>query len=290
MQKRYDEYRTLVESKLKAFFTDESAPQAELFRAMRYSLLAGGKRIRPVIVLEFCRACGGAPESAVEFACGIEMLHTYSLIHDDMPCMDNDELRRGKPTNHVVFGETTAVLAGDALQAAAFETVLSAELPAEAVVNGAKALALAAGELGICGGQILDMEAENKSLDLAEVENIHELKTASMIEAAAKMGCFAGCGTTEQIEAARKYARAIGLAFQIEDDLLDFESTTEELGKPVGSDKENGKSTFAILLGGDKCREIIRAETEKAKQAVISAFDEPEFLCWLADKLANRSK
>ena len=287
MRKRYDRYREMAEKALDTYFKYD-APQKELFDAMRYSLMAGGKRIRPVLVLMFAESVGGDPEKALPFACAVEMLHTYSLIHDDLPCMDNDDLRRGKPTNHVVFGECTATLAGDALQAAAFETLLSAELPPEQVVSAAAVLANAAGEKGICGGQILDMEGEKKQLTIEQVSNIHDLKTAAMIIAASKLGVIAGGGTKEQMAASEEYARKLGLAFQIRDDMLDYISTTEELGKPVGSDKECGKSTFASLLGLEQCEKAVAEMTEEAKKAVEGKFEDTEFFCWLADSLASR--
>lgn len=287
MLKEYDICRQIVENELEKAFAGH-APQKGLFDAMRYSLLAGGKRIRPIIVLKFAEACGEKIENVLPAACAVEMLHTYSLIHDDLPCMDNDDLRRGMPTNHKVYGECTAVLAGDALQAAAFEEILLSDLPYKVKAETAKELALAAGENGICGGQYLDMDGEKRSLSIEEITNVHELKTASMIKAAARMGVIAGGGSEKQLEAATKYADAIGVAFQIRDDILDYTSTTEELGKPVGSDKENEKSTFASLLGIEKCEKIIEEKTDEAKKAVSESFEKPEFLVWLADMLAKR--
>ena len=288
MLKRYEREKELVEKSLDGYFT-ENLPQKGLFEAMRYSLLAGGKRIRAVIVLEFAMACGGDVSAAMPFACAVEMLHAYSLIHDDLPCMDNDDLRRGKPTNHIVYGECTATLAGDALQAAAFDTVLSAPLGAEARAAAALTLARAAGEKGICGGQFLDMLGEGRKLSVEDIQNIHNLKTAAMIRAAARMGVIAGGGSESQLEAADKYAEALGLAFQIRDDVLDCTATSEELGKPAGSDAENDKNTFVTALGQEKCLEIIKRETEKAKAAVKDAFSDPSFMIWLADYLAGRN-
>ncbi len=287
MNQEYENCRQMIEDELsKAFCGD--VPQKPLYEAMRYSLLAGGKRIRPVMVLKFAEACGADMEKALPIACAVEMLHTYSLIHDDLPCMDNDDLRRGKPTNHKVFGECTAVLAGDALQAAAFETILLSDLPNDIKAEAAKELAVAAGENGICGGQYLDMDGEKRKLSIQDITNIHTLKTASMIRAAARMGVIAGGGTERQLEAAAKYADAVGIAFQIRDDVLDYTSTTEELGKPVGSDRENEKSTFASIFGTDACEALIHERTEAAKAAARYAFENPEFLVWLADMLAKR--
>ncbi len=284
----YDRYRELTEARLGAFFTEERIPQRRLLEAMRYSLLAGGKRIRPVLAMAFCAASGGKAEDALDFGCAIEMLHTYSLIHDDLPCMDNDELRRGKPTSHVVFGEYTAVLAGDALQSAAFETLLSAPLDAERKASAALILAKASGAYGMCGGQQLDMEGEGRTLSVSEIELIHKLKTAEMIRAAALLGCTAAGADAEKLAAAENYAAALGLAFQIRDDILDVESTTAALGKPAGSDCENEKATFASLLGAEKCRELVIENTQTAKRALKPAFSDTDFLEWLADFLAGR--
>lgn len=266
----------------------EEVPQKALYDAMSYSLTAGGKRVRPVLTMQFCAAAGGDPGAALVPGCGVEMLHTYSLIHDDLPCMDDDELRRGKPTNHVVYGECTAVLAGDALQTAAFEAILSADLPSDIRAAAALELARAAGRDGMCAGQVLDMEGETRPLSLQELALVHGKKTGALLEAACVIGVLCGGGTEAQIQAARAYAAQIGLAFQVRDDLLDCISTTEMLGKPVGSDAENHKSTYLSLLGQARCEEIIRDCTEAAKQAAAAAFDDSEFLCAMADWLAGR--
>lgn len=287
MQNIYESYKNLVESRLGEYFLQD-VPQKKLLEAMRYSLLAGGKRIRPVLTLAFCAASGGRAEDALEFACALEMLHTYSLIHDDLPCMDDDDLRRGRPTNHIVFGECTAVIAGDALQSAAFEIILKAPLNAEKRALAALTLAEAAGAYGMCAGQQLDMEGESRRLNAGETKQINKLKTAALIKAAAGMGCIAASGTQAQLRAAGEYAEALGLAFQLRDDLLDMESTSEVLGKSTGSDEESGKSTFVSLLGADRCRELIRENTEKAKAALKPAFFDSAFLEWLAELLAGR--
>jgi len=285
----YEALRALTERALESRFTDD-VPQKTLLEAMRYSLLAGGKRVRPVMLLAFCRACGGDAEKALPLACGLEMLHTYSLIHDDLPCMDDDTLRRGRPTNHVVYGEWTAVLAGDALLTAAFGEILSAPLPAEALIAAGRELAEAAGEKGMCGGQYLDMDGEGKNLPPEAVEAIHVRKTAALIRAAARMGVIAGGGTKKQMDAATAYAEAVGLAFQLRDDLLDLTSTAEVLGKSVGADEKNGKATFVSVYGAETCERMIADETEKAKGAVAAAFPGDTFLSALAEKLAGRGK
>lgn len=275
--------KELVEKRLNEFFTQDLL-QKRLFEAMRYSLLAGGKRIRPVLALEFCRACGKAPEIALDAACSLEMLHSYSLIHDDLPCMDNDSLRRGLPTNHTVYGEWLALLAGDALASAAFETVLNADLPPENCLRAARALARAAGELGICGGQYLDMETDAKF----SPEAICDMKTAALIVASAQMGCAAAGASEAQMKAAEAYGKAVGLAFQLRDDLLDISSSVEVLGKDIGSDEKNGKNTFVSIYGIAECEKLISEKTEEAKSALDGLFEDTSFLKWLADYLAGR--
>lgn len=288
-QERMEQYKQMVEQALAGYFPEQTVPYEKLIRSMRYSLLAGGKRLRPILVLEFCRLCGGDVQAALPVACGVEMLHTYSLIHDDLPCMDNDDLRRGNPTNHVVFGEFTATLAGDALQAEAFASVLSAKLPAEALVRCAAVLASVAGADGICGGQQLDMDGEEETLAERELMEIHARKTAALIRGACLMGVYAAGGSREQEQAAMAYAEALGLAFQIRDDMLDELSTPEELGKTIGSDAQEGKTTFMSLYGAAECERRILELTDQAKQAV-SIFPEHEFLTELADSMAVRTK
>ena len=286
-KKQLEQYRTMTEQALAEHFPKETLPYDKLVRSMEYSLMAGGKRLRPALVLEFCRVCGGDIQTALPVACGVEMLHTYSLIHDDLPAMDNDDLRRGKPTNHVVFGEFTATLAGDALQAEAFASVLSAPLPPERLVKCARILANVAGYDGICGGQQLDMEGEEKPLTEADLMEIHARKTAALIRGACLMGVACAGGTAEQEAAAVDYAEALGLAFQIRDDMLDMLSTAEELGKPIGSDAQEGKTTFMSLYGAEECEKRILVLTEQAKQAA-RRFDDSEFLTALADSMAVR--
>lgn len=285
-EREYNSCRALVESALGRYFSSE--PVSVLAEAMRYSLLAGGKRIRPIIVLQFMKAAGGSMERALPAACAVEMLHTYSLIHDDLPCMDNDSLRRGKPTNHVVYGECMATLAGDALQAAAFQTLLESELPDAALVKMGKLLAQAAGLGGICLGQALDMQNEGKSLSLEEISAVHTLKTASMLVASSQIGVAAAGGSVEMMQAAENYASALGLAFQIRDDILDWTGVTEVLGKPAGSDASNHKTTFVTLFGIDACEKIIRQKTEEAISSLGEHFANKDFLEALAIYLEER--
>ncbi|MCL2821325.1 MAG: polyprenyl synthetase family protein [Oscillospiraceae bacterium] len=280
--------RDIVDERLHELFAEAGSSYATLVESMRYSLLAGGKRVRAVICMKFCEASGGRPEDAIDAACAIEMLHTYSLIHDDLPSMDGDDMRRGKPSNHVEYGEFTATLAGDALQAAAFETLANAPLPASSVIEMIKILSYAAGAHGICGGQYLDLSGEGWHLTIDELLELYAMKTAALISAAARLGVIAGGGSYEQVAAADAYAGAIGLAFQVRDDVLDCIATTEELGKPTGSDIENEKSTFASLLGTEACEKMINKETEKAISAIEGKFDNTEFLTWLALVLAER--
>ena len=282
------EYKILIDAKLAEYFRADDMPQAGLFESMRYSLNAGGKRIRPILVLEFCRITGGDCDKALPAACAIEMLHTYSLIHDDLPCMDNDDLRRGKPTNHVVYGECTATLAGDALQAEAFGTILRSELPAEARAECARILADAVGADGMCGGQFLDMIGENKKLTAQELDEINSRKTGALLIAACTMGVAAAGGSDKQLEAAAMFGAAIGAAFQIRDDMLDVISTSEQLGKPIGSDVQEHKNTYMALYGADRCMEMIKKLTEQAKAVLNEAFDDTAFLCELADSMVTR--
>lgn len=284
------EYKNLVDLKLSEFFNPSGLSYDGLLESMHYSLTAGGKRIRPTLVLEFCRISGGDIEKALPVACAIEMLHTYSLIHDDLPCMDNDELRRGKPTNHVVYGECTATLAGDALQAEAFGTIARSELPAENKIACVEILADAVGSDGMCAGQYLDMVGESKQLTEDELDDINSRKTGALLIAACRMGVAAAGGSGEMLEAAAHYGACVGAAFQIRDDILDVISTSEELGKPVGSDAQEHKNTYMALLGEERCMEMVEKLTNKAKSALCGTFNDTKFLCDLADSMVTRRK
>lgn len=284
-----EEYKNVIDGALEACFkTALNMPQAGLAESMRYSLLAGGKRIRPMLVLEFCRIAGGDMEATIPVACAIEMLHTYSLIHDDLPCMDNDELRRGRPTNHVVYGECTATLAGDALQAEAFGTILRSNLPPDRKAACAEILADAVGLDGMCGGQFLDMLGEGKKLNEQELTDINSRKTGALLVAACQMGVAAAGGSQIMMAAAGHFGAAIGMAFQIRDDMLDVLSTKEELGKPIGSDAEENKNTYMALYGEEECGRKVEELTSFAKNILGEAFQNTEFLCDLADSLALR--
>lgn len=274
---RLDEYRKAVEEFLHGCFADESAAQWELYRAMRYSLLAGGKRIRPVLTLEFCRMCGGDWRAALPFAAAIEMVHTYSLIHDDLPCMDNDDFRRGKPTNHKKFGEATALLAGDSLLTYAFGVAVSGcETTAEQNIDAVKLLSSRAGFDGMAGGQMLDLIGEKEKLTYEEFMLMNQLKTGCLIKTACLLGCIAAGYRegTDEYAAAEKYAENVGLAFQIEDDILD-EGT------------EDNKTTFLTFMTVESARNTVDGLTGNAKE-IIAPYDRDGILSAFADRLAVR--
>lgn len=284
----------LIEESLLKYLPSENCREADVIKSMKYSLTAGGKRIRPMLVLEFCKLCAGDIMSAVPFACAVEMVHTYSLIHDDLPCMDNDDMRRGKPSNHIKFGEATALLAGDALQSLAFETMLNADTVAKTgadkAVRAAAVLARNIGACGMVGGQIIDLEYEDKSADADVLREMHSKKTSALISAACEIGCIIGGADEKQLAAARGYAENIGLAFQIVDDMLDVTSDENTLGKPVGSDEQNDKSTFVTLYGLEKCGELVDEYTSEAVNC-LNVFDgDVSALKALAYSLAKRKK
>lgn len=260
-------------------------PQQTLFESMRYSLLAGGKRLRPVLVFDFCRMCGAAWEKALPFAAALEAIHTSSLIHDDLPCMDNDDYRRGRLTNHKVYGEDVAVLAGDALLIAAFSYISKADYPADIRIRAVEVLADCVGELGMVGGQMLDIQSEQRQCTEQEVLDIQSRKTGALIRAAAILGVLAGNGSEDQVRAAADFADHIGLAFQIRDDMLDQIGNAEVLGKAVHTDA--AKNTFVQIYGIEKCDELVNYHTDLAKNA-LSKFPCNSFMLTLSDYLINR--
>ena len=288
LEERSREYRTFMEQYLRDLYPQfRSEPQQTLFDAMEYSLLAGGKRLRPIFALEFCRMCGGDQKNAAPFAAAVEMIHTYSLIHDDLPSMDNDDLRRGRPTNHKVFGEAMAILAGDALLTDAFMIASGAKLPRPQDMSLAiGVLSQCAGSLGMVGGQVLDIQAESRELTEQEVIDIQSRKTGALINAACVLGVIAGGGTEEQIAAAGRFAGALGLAFQIRDDMLDVIGTREQMGKGVGTDVN--KNTFVKLYGLEKCEELVRKYTNVAIE-MLSAFEDNTYMVALAKSLTDRT-
>ena len=267
-------------------FQYDNEPQQKLFDAMRYSLLAGGKRLRPIFVFDFCNMCGGDWKKAAPFAAAVEMIHTYSLIHDDLPCMDNDDYRRGRLTNHKVFGEANAVLAGDALLTAAFNYIAKADYSADIRIKAVEVLSACAGELGMVGGQVLDMLSETRKCTEQEVLDIQSRKTGALIRAACLLGVLAGNGSMECFNSASEFASHIGLAFQIRDDMLDVIGNQQELGKAVGVD--GNKNTFVQLYGIEKCDKLVKAHT---KQAIdyLSFFKQNTFMIQLADHLTGRT-
>ena len=290
-QQQLKEDVTRIEAALERYLSRETGEGYDrIFEAVKYSALAGGKRLRPALTLAFCRLCGGNTEKALPFACALEMIHTYSLIHDDLPCMDDDDLRRGRPTCHKAFDEATAVLAGDALLTAAFETAAGAQgLSAETVVRGVQILSRAAGMNGMVAGQVLDMGAEHRKLTLEELNLLQSLKTGCLLWAACELGCVsAGKTDAETLAVAHEYGEKLGLAFQIEDDILDVTGDAAVLGKSIGKDARDGKSTFVSLMGLDACRTRAAELTEQAVAAVEQR-DTDGYLAALARSLTGRA-
>ena len=275
------------EDLLASLYKNHSEPQERLFEAMSYSLRAGGKRLRPFLVYQFCAACGGKETDADHAALAVEMIHTYSLIHDDLPAMDNDDYRRGRLTNHKVYGEALAILAGDGLLTDAFLTLTQAPLPPDRIASCVGCLAMNAGSWGMVGGQVLDMLSEERELTEEEVRAIQSRKTGCLIKAACCLGVVCAGGTIEQLKAAMDYADAVGLAFQIRDDVLDVIGDAAKLGKATGVD--GNKNTFVRLRGLEGCEKLIAEQTEKACEA-LSAFSDPAILEQLARMLANRDR
>lgn len=282
----------MIEMALERYLGHNKVLYDVLWDSMRYSVSAGGKRVRPMLTLNFCKLCGEDPIKALPFACAVEFIHTYSLIHDDLPCMDNDDIRRGKPSNHIAFSEATALLAGDALQSLAFEVMLCDDTlcrvePVRAV-KAAGVLAHLSGTDGMVGGQVIDMMFENRECDKDTITQINDLKTGGLIKASCMMGAIIAGADEARLRACKKYAECIGLTFQIVDDILDVTSTTDELGKPVNSDLDNNKSTLVSLYGIEKCRQMADEYTSKALGA-LEAFDSDT--SWLSDfavKLRDR--
>jgi geranylgeranyl diphosphate synthase type II len=288
-QTHFEARCALVEEALQRLLPSEEAPPATLHRAMRYSIFAGGKRLRPVLVLAAAEACGGAIENALPAACAVECLHTYSLVHDDLPCMDDDDLRRGRPTSHKVFGEAIAVLAGDALQAAAFEFLC--HMPAAAGYTGADyvhELAVAAGSRHLIAGQVMDIEAEGRKLTVPELRAIHEGKTAALLTCAARLGAMSAGSTAEQLDSLTRFGRALGLAFQVIDDILDVTQTSEKLGKTAGKDVSMAKATFPALLGLEASRTEAAQLTAQARRALAPFGDAGAHIAEIADSLLGR--
>ena len=289
MKEQLKEKIALIDKNLDKYLTVKDNPQKIIYEAMRYSVFAGGKRLRPVLMLSFCEMCGGDVSEVLPFACAMEMIHTYSLIHDDLPAMDNDDLRRGMPTSHIKFGEATAILAGDALLNRAFEVAseYSGSEPQRAI-KAINMLAMSSGTEGMIGGQIVDIESEGKQITLDTLRYLHLGKTGAIIRSACTIGALLGGGSEEEIAAADEFAKNLGIAFQIQDDILDVEGTEEELGKPIGSDAEEDKNTYVSLLGLEKSNELQKEYSQKAKDALTVFGDRAEFLKELTDYLMSR--
>ena len=290
---RYPEYCKRIEAALPQYLPETDTPQGKVSEAMAYSLLGGGKRIRGCLVLAMCELCGGELESALPIACAVEMVHAYSLIHDDLPCMDNDTLRRGKPTCHIQFDEATALLAGDALLTHAFSAVNSAyfngTLPAETVLRCISQLAQAAGVEGMIGGQMIDIAHDSQPMTPELLEEMHAMKTGALIRASAVMGCLAAGAPRDIVLQADLYAARIGLAFQIVDDILDATGDSSTLGKST-SDAQNHKTTYVTLYGEENAREMVRRLVLEADLAVKGTVLDDKLLYDLADTLAKRKQ
>lgn len=288
---RYPEYCSMIEAALPQYLPPVTLPQGKVCEAMAYSLLDGGKRIRGCLTLAMCELCGGEVQSALPLACAVEMVHAYSLIHDDLPCMDNDDLRRGKPSCHIKFGEGTALLAGDALLTHAFSAASDAyfngTLPAETVLRCVNQLSRAAGVEGMIGGQVIDTAPEEVPMTPEQLEAMHSMKTGALIRSAAVLGCLAAGAPRDVVMQADLYAAKIGLAFQIVDDILDATEESEKLGKST-SDDDNNKTTYITLYGVEKAREMVRRLVLEADLAVKGTVLDDEMLYELADTLAKR--
>ncbi len=283
-------YCDKIEEKLLEFTKDKNSLQGVILEAMEYSLMAGGKRLRPVLMLEFCRMCGGDVSKYLDIACTIEMIHTFSLIHDDLPCMDNDDYRRGMPSCHKAFDENIALLAGDALNTLAFEVIANAameqRITADKAVMLTSVLSHAVGTSGMIGGQVIDLQSEGKTISLDTLNKLQEQKTGALIEAACVMGVILG-GDFGKIPEAADYANALGRAFQIVDDILDVTGSFEELGKPIGSDDEQHKNTYVSLMGLEESKAAADKLTGEAL-GYLEIFKDNEFLCDLTKSLLER--
>lgn len=292
---RLDEYVNMINSELSKIGTEYPEGVKSVCDAMNYSLNIGGKRLRPMLALEFCRLCGGDVQKSLRSACAAELIHTYSLIHDDLPCMDNDDYRRGKPSCHKKYGEDIALLAGDALNSLAFEVISSeaekGNISFETGIRLISVLSSHIGAYGMVGGQVIDLESEGKQITLKTLDSLQEKKTGALIEAACLMGCILA-GIEKDYSSyllAKRYAMCLGKAFQIVDDILDVEGSFEELGKPIGSDKEQGKCTYVTALGLDGAKKKAKELTDDALK-YISGFENNEFLTELTKELLTRKK
>ncbi len=292
MHNKVKDFAAIFENNLYNYFKDFLPEYKLIFESMEYSVKNGGKRVRPLLTMLFCDACGGALENSIPFAQAVEFIHTYSLIHDDLPCMDDDDYRRGKPSNHKVYGEAFALLAGDGLLTAAFEIIaqgcMNGLYDSETAISGVSVLSSLAGSRGMIGGQVIDLLNENNpDADFENLQLMDSLKTGALIEAACVLGCVCAGADEERLNAARSFAQNIGLAFQIKDDILDVTGSLEKLGKLTGSDNQNGKSTYVTLLGVEKCQELVEKLTNEAL-ASLEVFGNNQALKEYAEYLAHR--
>lgn len=279
----------IIDDALTKFIPKDQQYLDIIFDAMRYSLFAGGKRLRPMLLMASADAVGGDGSSFLNMACGLEMIHTYSLIHDDLPAMDNDDYRRGKLTNHKVFGEGMAILAGDALLTAAFEVMLSqTSVAPHALLSVIREISSAAGPAGMVGGQAIDLVSEGKSLDLAALQYMHRAKTGALFRAAIRGGALLAGATNHQVDQLTRYAEEFGLAFQITDDILDVTGTQEKIGKPVGSDIRNHKATYVTLYSLDTARQMAQQAVKNALVALSDFGGEADILRAFVKYLISR--
>ena len=293
----YEELRTIIDKHLSDFLPEVDQNSMTIYDSMKYSLTAGGKRLRPVLLLAACDFAGGNIKEALPYACAIEYIHTYSLIHDDLPCMDDDDLRRGKPTNHKEFGEAMAVLAGDGLLSSAFEMMnrdlfmyLDDEKALKRRICAMYEILHGAGCYGMLGGQVADVENESKEISGELLDYIHINKTAALIMAAVRAGCYLGCADSDILSNMTNYAEALGLAFQIKDDVLDVTGDEKELGKRTGADKDKGKNTYPSVYGLDASYERLEQLRDQAMEAIAPYYDNAEFFAKLVDLLHQRRK
>ncbi len=284
-----NKYSDIFNKYLPTFLPDTDCAYSSVVNAARYSLEAGGKRLRPTLAFEFCKLFCGDYMPALTAAIAVEMIHTYSLIHDDLPCMDNDDMRRGKPACHIKFGEDIAMLAGDGLQSLAFAVLAKSDANAEKIAKSVAILADCCGINGMVGGQVIDLESENRSISMDKLVLLQQLKTGKLIEAAVRMGCIFGNANDTDIEKCAEYAKNIGLAFQIRDDILDVIGNEQLLGKPIGSDAEENKTTFLSFMSVEDAEDEVEYYTEKAKEAISFLGEKSKDLCDLANFLAYRN-
>lgn len=289
MKNELREKISVIDKALDEYLPEKDNLQSVIYRAMRYSVFAGGKRLRPMLMTEVCRMCGGDVNAVMPFACAMEMIHTYSLIHDDLPAMDNDSLRRGLPTNHIKFGEATAILAGDALLNKAFEIASEHGANAPGAMRAMSVLAASSGTEGMIGGQVVDMESEGKEIGIETLRYIHLLKTGAIIRSSCVIGAITAGADEKEIKAVDDFASNLGVAFQIRDDILDVTGNEETLGKPIGSDEQSEKNTYVKLFGLEKSEELVKEYSKKALDALSVFGDKADFLIRLTNYLVERN-